>query len=382
MYIAIKHPSALESRAWNYTHGLIPMPVVWLIDAYRAGERAQILALAEALDWPYEILRLDYRKFEFLTNIFRGSDLRGIRVSRSSPMQPPWPDLLISAGMRNEPVCRWIRAQSGGKTKIVHVGRPWADPANFDLVITTPQYRLPQRDNVVQNSLTLHQVSEERLQDAAAGWESRFEHLPAPHIAVVVGGNSGPYTFGPKAAARLARQVNEMCEREGGSVLVTTSSRTPADSALVLEQSLSVPRYFYHWRAGDKENPYFGMLAVADALVVTADSISMLSEACATGRPVYMFDLGSGKQAMRVGDTGSDTDNDFRLGGLMYRALIRWVWQRLSRDISLVHDNLVRSGRGRWLGAPDLEPATETRSDMEAAVAAVRGLFGQGAADS
>jgi mitochondrial fission protein ELM1 len=358
------------------------MPVVWLIDAYRAGERAQLLALAEALGWPYEILRFDYRKFEFLTNIFRGSDLRGIRVSRSSPMRPPWPDLVISAGMRNEPVCRWIRAQSGGKTRIVHVGRPWADPANFDLVITTPQYRLPLRDNVVQNALTLHQVSEQRLRDAAAQWKHRFEHLPTPHVAVVIGGNSGPYTFGPRAARRLAKQVNEMCEREGGSVLLTTSSRTDPVAARVLEQSLTVPNYFYHWRAGDTENPYFGMLAVAGVLIVTADSISMLSEACATGRPVFMFDLGSGKQAMRAGDKGPDADNDFRLGGLMYRALMRWGWRRLSRDISLVHENLMRSGRARWLGDADLAPVAETRSDLQAAVSAVRGLFEQGAAGS
>jgi len=322
---------------------------------------------------------LEYRKFEFLTNIFRGSDLRGIYVSRSSPMRPPWPDLVISAGMRNEPVCRWIRAQSGGKTRIVHIGRPWADPANFDLVITSPQYRLPRRDNVVQNFLTLHRVSEQRLRDAAGQWQHRCRDLPAPYLAVLVGGNSGPYTFGPRAARRLAERVNEMCERQGGAALLTTSPRTPAAAAGVLQQALRVPHHFYRWRAGDPENPYLGMLALADALIVTADSIAMLSEACATGRPVYMFDLGSGKQAMRAGDEGPEADNDFRLGGLMYRALMRWGWRRLSRDISLVHENLVRCGRSRWLGDDGFTPAAETRNDLEAAVAAVRGLFARGA---
>jgi len=351
------------------------MPVVWLIDAYRAGERAQLRALAEALGWSFEIKQLSYRKFEFLTNIFRGSDLRGIRLNESSPLQAPWPDLLISAGMRNEPVCRWIRDQSCGKSRIVHLGRLWADPARFDLVITTPQYRLPRRDNVLKNSLTLHQVSEQRLQDAAGEWQQRLAHLPAPRTAVIVGGNSGPFTFGPKAAARLAQQANALAQRDGGSLMVSTSSRTSVAAAKVLEHSLEVPNYFYHWRAAADANPYFGMLGLADNFIVTADSISMLSEACATGRPVRMFDLGSGRYAMNINDSGRDSDNDFRLGGLMYRGLMRWGWQHLSRDICLAHENLVRAGRTTWLGAENEVATVQSGDDLEAAVAAVRALF-------
>lgn len=358
------------------------MPVVWLIDAYRAGERAQIRALAEALDWPFEIKCLSYRKYEFLTNIFCGSDLRGIHINQSSPLQAPWPDLLISAGMRNEPVCRWIRDQAVGKPKIVHVGRPWADPSCFELVITTPQYRLPRRDNVLQNSLTLHQVSEQRLQHAGGQWQQQFEHLPGPYTALIVGGNSGPFTFGPKAAARLARQANALVQRAGGSLLVSTSSRTAMAAAQVLERSLEVPHYFYHWRPADDANPYFGMLGLADRFIVTADSISMLSEACATSRPVTMFDLGSGRYAMQAECTGADSDNDFRLGGLLYRGLMRWGWQRLSRDISLVHENLVQAGRAAWLGEMDTATATLCASDLDAAVAAVHCLFQQQAVGS
>jgi mitochondrial fission protein ELM1 len=359
------------------------MPVVWLIDAYRAGERAQLRALVEALGWPLEIKSLSYRKYEFLTNVFRGSDLRGIHTDQSSPLQAPWPELLISSGLRNEPVCRWIRDQAAGKTKIVHVGKTWADPSCFDLVVTTPQYHVPLRDNVLQNSLTLHQVSEQRLQQEGARWRTQFEHLPAPHTALCVGGDSGPFTFGPKAAARLAQQANELVQRQGGSLLVSTSSRTSPAAAQALEHCLEAPHYFYRWRPGDDANPYFGILGLADQFIVTADSISMLSEACASGRPVFMFDLGSGRHAMQTGSTGADSDNDFRLGGLMYRGLMRWGWQPLSRDISLVHENLVESGRAAWSGEMSAAPAPATpTSDLDAAVAAVRALFQQGVVDS
>jgi hypothetical protein len=213
------------------------------------------------------------------------------------------------------------------------------------------------------------------LRDAAKDWEQQFAHLPAPRIAVIVGGNSGPFTFGVKAAARLARQANELARRAGGSLLVTTSSRTPENAARVLEQGLEVPSYFYHWRAGDEANPYFGMLGLADDFIVTADSISMLSEACATGRPVRMFDLGSGRHSMRQDGAGADSDNDMRFGGLMYRALMRWGWRRLSRDISLVHEDLVRSGRASWLGEREVTGRTRPVGDLEAAVGAVQALF-------
>ena len=159
-----------------------------------------------------------------------------------------------------------------------------------------------------------------------------------------------------------------MARREGGSLLVSTSSRTHSVVADILENCIDVPCCVYRWRPGDPDNPYFGMLAVADSLIVTADSIAMLSEACATEKPVYMFDLGGMREGVRV-------PRDFRWGGLLYGILMRWFWQRLSRDITLVHRRLVRSGRAAWLGDPAAAPLQQTPEDMERAVAAVRGLF-------
>lgn len=350
------------------------MPVVWLIDPYRAGERSQVTALAEALGWGYEVKRLAYRKYEFFTNIFRGSDLKGIRLDQSDALQAPWPDLVITAGMRNEPVCRWIRNQSGGRTRIVHVGRPWANPECFDLVVTTPQYRLPQRPNVIQNALTLHQVSEERLAVAASQWRDQFAALPPPYTAVIVGGDSGPYALGARAARRLAAQVTELVAETGGSILVSTSSRTDVRAIAALRDALPQPLYFYQWQAGDERNPYFGLLAMASQIVVTADSISMLSEACATGKPVYMFDLARGAMAMDPAARRMPADNDWRLSTFAYRALMRWGWQRLSRDITLVHQRLTEAGRAAWLGQSPALTTGSRQADLERAVAAVQQL--------
>lgn len=344
------------------------MPVVWLIDAYREGERAQLRALVQALGWPCETKQLIYRKFDLITHLLPGGSLRGIHRASRESLQPPWPDVVISCGVRNEPVCRWIREQSGGACRYVHIGRPWADPALFDLVITTPQYRVPNRDNVVRNELTLHQVSQSRMAQGAVEWENTWRDLPRPLIAVMVGGNSGPFTLGPRAAARLGREASKLARDSGGALLVSTSSRTSAPATGALQRALDAPHYWHVWRPAEEPNPYWGMLGLADRFIVTADSIAMLSEACATGKPVDMFDLGGMCESV-------DQPRDFRLGGLLYRALMNWGWMPLTRDISLVHKELVASGRAAWLGDERRPLRVQDSTDMARAVRAVKGLF-------
>ncbi len=350
------------------------MPVIWLIDAYRAGERGQVRALSEALatalGWPCRRIELEYRHHVVLPHVLGRSSVSGLTPAARELLAPPWPDLVITCGVRNEPVCRWIREQSGGHTRYLHLGRPWGPLDSFDLVVTTPQYRVPQRSNVVNNSLTLHGLDQARLASAAERWEPVFRELPRPLIAVNVGGDSGPFTFGPKAAQRLARDASALAREHGGSLLVSTSSRTNSAAAEVLEQNIDVPCHFYRWRQDDTENPYLGMLALAAQVVVTGDSIAMLSEACATGKPVFMFDLGG----MRQGGAG---DRDFRLGGFLYAILMRWFWKRLSRDITLVHEQLQGTGRASWLETGAAPLPASAADDMERTVAAVRRLLGE-----
>ncbi|MDX1733120.1 MAG: ELM1/GtrOC1 family putative glycosyltransferase [Halioglobus sp.] len=347
------------------------MPVVWLIDAYRAGERGQVRALVDALGWPGETKVLTYRKAVFWPHLFGAASINGITRASAAQLTAPWPDLVVSCGVRNEPVCRWIREQSGGRTRYVHIGRPWARLDSFDLVVTTPQYRVPDAPNVLNNMLTLHSVNSERLAAARQQWQQAFADLPRPHFAVVVGGDSGPFTLGPKAAARLGREASALARANGGSLLVTTSARTRDSAVDALQDAIDAPHYFYRWRADAAENPYMGILAWADRLVVTGDSIAMLSEACATGKPVKMFDLGG----MRPGF--EDAERDGRLGATLYAFLMRWLWQPLSRDITLVHSRLREAGFAMWTDEVLATARVPGETDLERSVAAVRALLGE-----
>ena len=363
-------------------------PRVWLLMGHKAGDNSQVLALGEALGWPFEVKHFTYKRTELLTNLLCGPTLAGVVKSGSSDLSPPWPDLIITAGRRNEPAARWIQKQAAPEkhVRIVHCGRSWAKIERFDLIVTTPQYRLPERPNVLHNLSPLHRVTDERLRAAAADWAPRLNGLPGPYLTVVIGGNSGPFTFDHAAAKRLARQACARAKELGASLLVTTSARTPRDKIASFERALDVPAEVFRWSKDAAENPYFGYLALADEVIVTGDSMSMLTEACATRKPVHIFDLGVGRTAMRPQEQGAAqimsavTEGRMferaHLQAFIYRLGMHVGPQRMTRDIRIVHEVLVDNGMAVWLGDPFPDRDSPGVESVKQAVDRVRGLFG------
>jgi mitochondrial fission protein ELM1 len=360
-------------------------PHTWLLLGHKQGDNGQVLALVEALGWPFEEKRIVYRPWELLTNRLVGVTLLGIDRQRSSPLEPPWPRLVISAGRRNEPVARWIQAQGGGRgrVKLVHVGRPWAPTDVFDLIVTTPQYALPERPNILHNEAPMHRVVPARLEAEGAKWASRLSHLPRPWTAVLLGGHIPPFTFDREAGAALGRLLTDMARAEGGSLLVSTSARTPADVVEALAVGLDTPHLLYRWRHDDPDNPYFGFLALADRLVVTSDSMSMLIEAVASGKPVHIFDLATGPGSHRpVTDRDALPPTARRLRQTLSVRSLAFHFGRslgprqLRRNVGAIHRAQVAAGRAIWLGQP--WPAGREASPLMDTVRAaerVRALF-------
>jgi hypothetical protein len=354
-----------------------------VVTGYRVGESAQLFGLAEALGWPFEVKRLAYNRVTGLVALLCRASLAGIEAAASSPLAPPWPDLVLSAGFRNEPVCRWIQHQADAAVRLVHIGRPWAPFDCFDLIITTPQYHLPDHPNVLQNRTPMHRVTPERLALEAARWAPHFAHLPRPYIAVVVGGRSGPFAFTRRSAQRLAEQADALAHALGGSLLVTTSARTPTAAVDMLAAGIQAPAHIFRWNPEHTDNPYFGYLGLADHFIVGGDSISMLAETCSTGKPVYIFDLGEGRMGMRpnpppvnIHEYWQQFRDYFEWRSFLYRLVMKVGPSRLSRDITQVHDYLVSTGRATWLGEPAPPAPPPPLEDIPRAVARIRGLVG------
>lgn len=262
-------------------------PLTWLLADDRPGNRTQVLGVAEALGWPFTVKEIRYGSAARLPNPLKGATFLGLEPDSRDALAPPWPGLVIAAGRRTAPVARAIGKQAGGGAFLVQIMDPGSALGAFDLVAVPRHDRPPARANVLPITGAPHRVTAAALARARDIWAPRFVHLPAPRVALLVGGATKTHRFTPQHGAALGERAARLAAAAGGSLLVSTSRRTGAAAAAVFAAVAEVPHHGFRWGdAGD--NPYLGYLASADAVIVTGDSVSMVCEACAAPAPVYV----------------------------------------------------------------------------------------------
>jgi mitochondrial fission protein ELM1 len=259
----------------------------WVVTNGADGNERQALALASYLPWPVRTLIAEPRA---PWAWFAPRRLPGARMAWGEAAQrmlkAPWPRLIIGCGRSTALFTRLVREWSDGRCRSVQILDPRIDPRHWDLVIT-PQHDALKGDNVLHPLGSLNPIDDAWLADARQAWESQITALPAPRLGVLLGGPRHGVALDANYAEQLIDAVLARHGGEGGSVLVLASRRTPSALFEQVERSLNrLPGLT--WRGDDDGiNPYPGVLAWADRLVVTPDSVNMLTEACATGRPVH-----------------------------------------------------------------------------------------------
>ena len=327
-------------------------PRVWAIIGDKLGDNAQIRTVVAALPWPVEEKPLTFwRPFRrgkpwFLPSLYH------IDKRASAALAAPWPDLVLTIGRRPAMAALWVKRQSRGRTKLAIFGPPKGFISRFDLIVVPAQYKAPDSPELLRLDLPLMPLNLAQVAAARERFRVQFDHLPKPLTAVLVGGATQPFRFDAQVAEQLVRDVLAATGGQG-TLYFTTSRRTQPAAVLALENALPGNALMYRWDAtSSAANPYLGLLACADQFVVTGDSVSMLVEVARLGRPLAIFAL---PQRRKGGANNSEK----------------------GRDLTEIHEVLMRTGRAVVLGEPLLKarPADDALPGLNDVVARITGLL-------
>ena len=337
-------------------------PLVWLVLSDKVGDNAQVRTIADALPWRCVEKRLLVQRQFATAKPPVIPSLHHLDRALSDPLEPPWPDLVITIGRRMSMAALWIQEQSQGHTRLAIVGPPRRLRHRFELVVAAAHYRQPDRPNILRLAYPPMRIDEAAIAAAAAAWRPRLAALPRPLVALLVGGRTSALRLDEAVGRRLAVEAGRLAAAAGGTLYVTTSRRTPAEAVEAIAASLPTGALLHRWTADQAANPYLGLLGLADRFIVTGDSLSMLVEVARLGRPLAIYPLPTA-------------------GGLVARAG-RWLGDRLyglglpvgSREVAVLHRLLVRQGFAVRFGRPFRPPGPRAPDELARIVERIAAL--------
>jgi mitochondrial fission protein ELM1 len=266
-----------------------PLGEAWILTNGAPGMEAQGIAVVQATGMPFKLKKvrvggpLSWLPSRIQIWLPPRFFLRF--VTSSEPLCPPWPRLIVSVGRQSVAPALAIKGLSNQATFSVHVQDPKVAASHFDWIAA------PKHDGFIGRNVTttlgaVHGITPDRVAAAKERFAKLIDQLPHPRVAVLLGGNSRAFRFTLADAERFGYSLATMIRENNGSLLITPSARTPSDAVAVLKRAISeVPHLIWD---GTDENPYLAFLGFADAIVVTSDSVNMVTEAAGTGKPVYV----------------------------------------------------------------------------------------------
>jgi uncharacterized protein len=268
----------------------------WVLTDGSPGMENQAIGLAQALGFDPAVKRVKNRApWSWLSPHLWLCPLaapgpEGDRIA------PPWPDVLIASGRQSVALALAVKKKSHGRTFAVQIQDPGFGRGRFD-VIVVPKHDNLAGPNVIATQGSLNGITKARLEAAKALYQPKLARLKRPLVAVLVGGDNKVYRLTAERMRHLCDGLAAWVASRGAGLVVTPSRRTGAANEAILRERLG-PLGAEIWDGGG-DNPYLGYLACADVIVATSDSVNMVSEACATGKPVYVFELAGGSQKFR-----------------------------------------------------------------------------------
>ncbi len=264
---------------------ILPDLTVWILSDGKIGHVNQSIGVAEELGVNFKTINLEPTKYAKILGRINGS------LAVKNKLSAPWPDMIIATGTLPALVSGWIKQQSP-KTVIIQIMTPPNKHYLYDVIAVPSHDKIKNKANVIRTIGAPNKITKNRLIKAKKHWKKEFASFENP-LAVLIGGSNKNFIFTDENAKKFAKDIIKFAQLNNfSSLLVTSSRRTGEKQAQLIREILKgskLPVNF--WCGENKNNPYFAYLSYAKAVVVTADSIGMISESCTANLPVIVYGI-------------------------------------------------------------------------------------------
>jgi mitochondrial fission protein ELM1 len=269
----------------------------WCITEGKQGMIHQVHGLAQAMGLTYASRQVKLRlPWHYLPN--GCYPLINYAIANINDFSPKHcPRIIITCGKRSIFASLYLKSVLGNRIKTIHIQNPQIATSRFDHVVA-PQHDALSGENVISTRFAINHITATLLTQSADALQKHFKPHSRPLTLVILGGTNRHFDFTTASLTSLCQSLTTLC-MDGGECVVVPSRRTPDDVCEQFRAWAEQTSNAHFWTDGNF-NPYLGLLAICDRVIITADSSSMISESISAKKPTYIYQLPAKRQHNRL----------------------------------------------------------------------------------
>ena len=253
----------------------------WILSDNLIGHEKQSISLAEKLNINYKIIKI--KKLNFIERKFSFF----FDLKKKKFFKPPFPKLIISCGKHTAYYSKLIKKKLNEKIFSIFIQKPPINLNNFDVVIS-PKHDKCKGLNVIETQGALTKINSKYIKNINK--KKPPSVLKEKFISLLIGGDSRHHKITKPILDKLIKNLKSIEEQKKIRIFILVSRRTGKKDYLYLKKNL-ISKNFIFVLPNSKKVSYLNAISFAKAIIVTSDSVSMVTEACSTGKPTYIIDI-------------------------------------------------------------------------------------------
>tara|TARA_Y100001970_G_C14231599_1_gene858987 strand:- start:2360 stop:3307 length:948 start_codon:yes stop_codon:yes gene_type:complete len=202
------------------------------------------------------------------------------------------PDLIISCGRKSVIPSIFLKRKNS-KIFTIHIQDPKVNIRNFDAIVA-PEHDNLNGDNIYKSKGAIHYITEQEISNAKEYLADKIRGEKI--VSLILGGPNKYYSFNSNQIINIFNQIKSIFVSNGYKVIVIPSMRTPKE---IIDLAIKEMGSFGHVVNKIDKQAYLSAYAIANYVVVTCDSTSMISEAATSGKPLFVAHMKTKKNNYR-----------------------------------------------------------------------------------